>query len=232
MLGVVAGFFGSVFVSATCSFISTQVYVGMNGTPFQLHFGMWQYSPIDSVFENYSYCYGYDTDYEAYPPWIPRISALIGLMSGGFGLAVLWRYLLKGITTEKHWKWAVRALLVAGTCQALTFWFFTESVCAEQTCTMGPGAIVSLVSLCTWLLVAYEMHHNAPAGAVLAEDELQKLTEMEMSDLGYKAKAFLHRIKGDGQTDDENPSLYQLQKDSGSAERLQGIGAYRPPISV
>merc|ERR1712048_378583 len=116
LLGIIGGFFGSIFTLYTCNFASADVEVGNNNF-FRLHFGMWKYSPLDSVFQGYSYCYPYDDQYTADAPVPARIVAVVALMSGSASLSVLWIYLILGVTKEFYWKNAVRLLMLAGSCQ-------------------------------------------------------------------------------------------------------------------
>ena len=164
LIGFVGGLLGSIYVQLGCHFVT--VDVGLS-----LHFGLWQYSPMDSALQGFTYCYPYDEEYTHDSPTFARIFGLIALISGLFSLSVLWVYLLLGRTSNGLWKWAVRFLVVAASFQALTFSFFADAVCRRNSCSFGPGSIVSLISTLSWALVAYEMRDNSPtATAALISD--------------------------------------------------------------
>lgn len=175
LIGLVGGLFGSIYVQTGCHFVTVDV-----GLP--LHFGLWQYSPMDSAFQGFSYCYPYDEDYTHDSPTFARIFGLIALVAGAFSLSVLWVYLLLGRTSAGLWKWAVRFLVVAASFQALTYSFFAEDVCRRNSCSFGPGSIVSLISTLSWALVAYEMGDNSPiAATALIPDPHQESGDATMN---------------------------------------------------
>ena len=155
LIGLVGGLFGSIYVQACCHFVTVDV-----GIP--LHFGLWQYSPMDSAFQGFTYCYRYDSDYTHDSPTFARLAGLTALLAGAFSMSVLWVYLMFGRTSSDLWKWAVRFLVVAASLQALTLSLFANDVCRRNSCSIGPGSIVSLVSTLSWALVAYEMKDNSP----------------------------------------------------------------------
>ena len=163
LIGLVGGLLGSIYVQTGCHFVT--VDVGLS-----LHFGLWQYSPMDSALQGFTYCYPYDEEYTHDSPTFARIFGLIALISGLFSLSVLWVYLLLGRTSNGLWKWAVRFLIVAASFQALTFSFFADDVCRRNSCSFGPGSIVSLISTLSWALVAYEMRDNSPTASALISD--------------------------------------------------------------
>jgi hypothetical protein len=163
LIGLVGGLFGSIYVQACCHFVTVDV-----GLP--LHFGLWQYSPMDSAFQGFTYCYRYDSDYTHDSPTFARLAGLMALLAGAFSMSVLWFYLLFGRTSSDLWRWAVRFLVVATSLQALTFSFFANDVCRRNSCSIGPGSIVSLVSTLSWALVAYEMKDNSPVVSALIPD--------------------------------------------------------------
>jgi len=167
LIGIIGGFFGSIFVQFSCNFASALVTVGQYDNSFKIHLGLWKYTPIDSVFQGYSYCWPYDESYTSSAPTLARISGLFALVSGSFSLAVLWVYLVLGITNEFFWSTAVKVLILTGVCQILTFTFFIDNICSEDICFLGPGAIISSISTIVWFLLAYEMYRNAPVSAIL-----------------------------------------------------------------
>lgn len=169
LLGIVLGFFGSIYTQSTCDFAVAEVAVGEYDNTFKLHFGMWKYSPLDSVFQNYAYCYRYDHEYASEAPSIVRICTFMSLIAGCFSLAVLWVYLILGSANVIFWKLAIRLLLFSGVFQCTSFFFFIGSLCRENECVMGPGAVVSIFTTMTWFVLAYQMHTNTPGLAMLPE---------------------------------------------------------------
>lgn len=172
LIGLVGGLLGSIYVQTGCHFVT--VDVGLS-----LHFGLWQYSPMDSALQGFTYCYPYDEEYTHDSPTFARIFGLIALISGLFSLSVLWVYLLLGRTSNGLWKWAVRFLVVAASFQALTFSFFADDVCRRNSCNFGPGSIVSLISSLSWALVAYEMRDNSPTASALISDPHLEAGDMQ-----------------------------------------------------
>lgn len=177
LIGLVGGLLGSIYVQTGCHFVT--VDVGLS-----LHFGLWQYSPMDSALQGFTYCYPYDEDYTHDSPTFARICGFIALISGLFSLSVLWIYLLLSRTSNGLWKWAVRFLVVAASFQALTFSFFADAVCRRNSCSFGPGSIVSLISTLSWALIAYEMRENSPMATALISDPHLEADDMTNQDQG------------------------------------------------
>ncbi|MGV2388345.1 MAG UNVERIFIED_CONTAM: hypothetical protein LVR29_08550 [Microcystis novacekii LVE1205-3] len=96
LLGILLAFLGSFYVQSTCHFANSTVAVGASQEIFVLHYGLWKYTPIDSVFQGYSYCANYDDEYTNDTPVIPRIAGVGGIVSGTYALFVLWFYLITG----------------------------------------------------------------------------------------------------------------------------------------
>ena len=175
LIGLVGGLFGSIYVQACCHFVTVDV-----GLP--LHFGLWQYSPMDSAFQGFTYCYRYDSDYTHDSPTFARLAGLTALLAGTFSMSVLWVYLLFGRTSSDLWMWAVRFLVMATSLQALTFSFFANDVCRRNSCSIGPGSIVSLVSTLSWALVAYEMKDNSPVVSALIPDPHMTMNQQQQGE--------------------------------------------------
>jgi len=225
MIGLVGGLLGSVFVQTACHFVTIEM-------GFPLHFGLWKYSPMDSMFQGYSYCYPYDDEYTNDSPVPARVAGIIALVAGTFSLVVLWVYLLMGQTSDGFWRWAVRMLMVAALFQALTFSFFVEDICLRNTCRMGPGSVVSLVSTLSWLLIAYEMKNNSPVNAVIPDPHAD-------ADANADADADTY---ADAAT--KKPSFWEMFEWSGKGgnkeDRDNGViggstvemGSYQPPVGV
>lgn len=193
IFGVIFGFFGCIYTQFTCGFIHANIIVGDDENVMKLHFGMWKHTPYDAVFDNYSYCNGYEEDdfYENAPSLI-RILVSCSLLTGSFSLCVLWTYLMMGITSELFWKLGVRTLLVAGIAQSSSFFIFAGEICEENECSFGPGAIVSVFTTLIWFLIAYEMHYNTPTLALLptlmANAYNAPLIDLEWNEVGKHAK--------------------------------------------
>jgi hypothetical protein len=170
LVGLAFGFLGSFYVQRSCHFLTARVQVG-NAEEFDLHFGMWKYTPLSSVSQGTSFCYKYDSQYSTGAPHIARIVGLVALVCGVYSLGVLWVYLVLGKTTQSRWNRAVYASLIAGVFQALTMLFFVSQVCLQNMCSVGPGAAVSIVSTLTWFVLAFEMHFNSPLVNTWCPDE-------------------------------------------------------------
>jgi hypothetical protein len=166
IIGLVAtllGWLGNFFVGTSCNFASVDVAVGQNAQVFTLHFGLWKYSPADSAFNGYTYCYPYGDNHSSDVPIVPRISNLSALLAGTYSLVILWWYLIAGRVVVKAWKWAVRMAIFAGVMQLSTLFFFVGRLCRKSTCTFGPASIVALVTALAWLVLAWELAYNMPA---------------------------------------------------------------------
>lgn len=238
LLGIVLGFLGSFYVQSTCNFGSAEVTVGQNQEPFELHFGLWKYSPIDSAFEGYSYCSKYDENYTNDAPHLARLFAGLALLAGSFSLFVLWFYLIFGIATQNSWVAAVRVCALAGIFQALTLLFFRGDVCLRNTCALGPGAIVSIVSAAMWFVLGFELHYNMPMSAMIQglsnrhHVGANMMANLEMSDFQKGAEAYIHRIDTD--TKEYIPSLNQMRRNrerngDDGISLPRSTGSYRPP---
>jgi hypothetical protein len=59
LVGILLAWMGNFFVSSSCYFASVPVAVGQYGDLFPLHFGLWNYSPVDSALSGYKYCSPY-----------------------------------------------------------------------------------------------------------------------------------------------------------------------------
>jgi len=164
VLGIIGGFFASIYVQSSCDFFTAMVYIqGLGGgvTNYPFHFGMWKYTPIDSVYKGYSYCDGYDEDYEA--PNAPRVCGVIALLLGFQSLVVLWVYLIMGKTSELVWEAAIYSLYSAAFFSSLMLLVFRSAICQSSLCIMGPSSFISILTTIVWLLLAYVMRQNAPA---------------------------------------------------------------------
>jgi len=164
LVGMLLGWLGNFFVSSSCHFASVPVTVGQNGDVFRLHFGLWNYSPVDSALDGYKYCYPYNQGQRtADAPVVARAINLAALLVGTYPLVVLWWYLISGKVHALFWKTAVYSALVAGALQFATpIFFFTGSLCRESTCSVGPAAALSAVTAVAWGVLGAELHYQCP----------------------------------------------------------------------
>ena len=174
LVGLLLGLLGNFFVSTSCHFATVNVLVGQNNNnnnnnnnnAFEFHFGLWKYTPIDSVFQGYSYCYKYDGTYNNDAPVVARIANISALVAGLIAISVLWAYLIVGYANKQHWQCAVGIAGLAGVLQLLTlvFFFFVGDLCSQQghECHIGPGAYLSIFTSVVWVVLACEMHYHTP----------------------------------------------------------------------
>jgi hypothetical protein len=189
VVGIVFGGLGNFFVSDSCHFLSIPApsssstsststttaltdddaqdnnnnVNGMTASPFVLHFGIWKYSPVESSAMGYPYCIQYG---EPYPePIASRIANSLSLLCAVLSMIILWWYLIVGIPIS--WSTGVYAAAAAGIFQLLTPILFVQSrlcrrAAAYGQCQTGPSVILSCFVGVLWLIVAAELHYNAP----------------------------------------------------------------------
>jgi hypothetical protein len=243
LLGILFGFLASFYVQSSCHFISAEVSLGKNEQTFELHYGMWKYSPLDSAFEGNAICVGYDTVYTYDAPLIPRIAGLTAIILGSYSLSVLWMYLFLGLASRFTWNWAVRLGVLAGISQGLTFLFFAGHVCLRNTCSLGPGAMTSILSTIFWFITAFEMYFNNPLPSLESDipESGNLLTSLGGSDFAVAGKSYFLRMHDMGHGD-ALPSLNQIQRNN-SAPLGEGVlelssirspmnGSYKPPNEI
>jgi hypothetical protein len=202
IIGLVAlllGWLGNFFVGTSCNFASVDVYVGQNSEVFSLHFGLWKYSPVDSAFNGYNYCYPYGENHKTDAPIVPRISNLGALLVGTYSLIVLWWYLISGRVVERYWRWAERMAIIAGVLQLSTLFFFVGRLCRRSKCTFGPASVVALVTAVAWLGLAWELHYNMPVPDEKKEEPAPVVTNLEMADLQGASQEYYERFSPRGQ---------------------------------
>lgn len=247
-IGLVFGLFGSFYVSSTCHFATATVSVAENQEPFQLRYGLWKYTPIDSAFQGYSYCYKYDGYGDS--PLVARTAGILGMLLGIYSVSILWFYLIFGRASRLYWTWAVRLAFTTGVLNFLTLSFFVGSVCRRNSCALGPGAAVALGSTIAWCLLGYEMHYNRPTSKTIPEirpcstGESNLVGNLEMSDFSNGASDFISRISDKNNHRGTLPSLNRIQRSndqrlgemmdtfSGSRSNTwtgSRTGSYRPP---
>lgn len=243
LLGILLAFLGSFYVQSTCHFANSSVVVGANSEIFVLHYGLWKYTPIDSVFQGYSYCANYDDEYTNDTPLIPRIAGVGGIIAGTFALVVLWFYLITGRASYKFWNWAIAMAALAGVNQGFTFLFFIGSVCERNTCSLGPGGWVGIVSAVAWFLVSFEMYYNKPISVMMTHIDpgrhgVSVMSNLQLSDFADGASAYIGRVSSNSA--DPVPTLneYQRRRDGASLvgkgmmelNSIKRSGSYLPPV--
>jgi hypothetical protein len=244
LFGLLVAFLGSFWVQSSCHFVSASVEVGQNSQVFELHYGLWKYTPIDSAFQGYSYCYQYDNTFTSDAPFIPRIASCIALFCGAFSLSVLWAYLIFGLGKQSVWNVAVFSAALSGALQLSTLSIFAGEVCQRDICTLGPAGILSVVASMVYFILAFEMHYNTPMAAWVTdiaacpsrEEPGNLMVNLEMTDFQDGAKAYVSRIV-DGDAN-PYPSLNQIQRDNanpiGEAMFDRGFNksTYKPPALI
>ena len=246
LLSFLIAFLGGFWALSSCHFMS--IAIEADGVEFDLRFGLWIYSPIDSAFQGYSYCNQYDGDFVADAPWFGRISSLIALAGGGFSLGVLWLYLVAGRCVQQIWTSAVFAAAISGVLQLLTLSVFAGPLCSQEVCTLGPAGIASIVAGCFYFVLAFEMHYQNPlvlklddsiSGVPTREHPSQLMNNLEMTDFEYGAKAYVHRLTF-GDTN-PYPSLDDVPRENqqpvGETTTRRGRtknrkGSYVPPSAI
>lgn len=197
LMSLLLGWLGNFFVGTSCHFTSVQVAVGQNGDLFDLHFGLWKYSPPDSAMAGYSYCYPYSTRHASDAPVVPRLANLLALLTGTYAQVILWGYLITGRARPGFWRWAVYSATTAGILQLSTLFFFVGALCRSNSCSIGPAAILAIVTAAAWFVFAFEMLYNEPRGdsATLktADCESVSMASLEMADLEGASKEYLER---------------------------------------
>lgn len=163
LFGIQAGFLPSLYAQLTCHFITGEATVGENDVEFGLHFGLREFTPVDSVFRGYSYCQSYSgRSYN--PPAVPRYAAVAATALGAVPLAVIGVYLGSAATHEVVWVGSMWMLFLAFVCQVGTWSIFLLDLCQGEdiACSMGPGAWTSGISSVAWFVLSMEMKVNSP----------------------------------------------------------------------
>lgn len=216
--------------------------MGTNGQVFRLHYGLWKFTPLDSVFQGYTYCYNYHDRFTGDAPFIPRLAALSAMVLGGYSLCIVWYYLIFGDADEVYWRWCVRTAIGAGFLQFSTMFFFIDDVCRNNECALGPAGVVSLTSAIIWLILAFELWYNMPTSAwapdigdLVNSPDASLMGNLEMSDFEDGAKAYFRRMR----PNHDLPTLNQMQRENENpiGEGMREIsvsprGTYNPPIVV
>eukprot|EP00529_Nitzschia_sp_RCC80_P024866 CAMPEP_0113516990 /NCGR_PEP_ID=MMETSP0014_2-20120614/41943_1 /TAXON_ID=2857 /ORGANISM="Nitzschia sp." /LENGTH=533 /DNA_ID=CAMNT_0000414003 /DNA_START=20 /DNA_END=1621 /DNA_ORIENTATION=- /assembly_acc=CAM_ASM_000159 len=243
-------FMGGFWAQSSCYFVSSLVEVADNGGDFQMRFGMWKYSPVESISEGYSYCSPYATNMIT-SLWLGRMSSLLALFGGLFSLIVLWIYLVLGRSNPRTWNWAILTAGSSGVLQLSTVLsVFTGPVCSENGCSPGPASFVSVIGGLMYFALAYEMHYNRPvfddsigdlddslfSSRSTGQRSQSIVANLEMTDFEDGAKAYVQRLSY-GNSDACNPSSdevhyqhdYRQQEDMGTSNKNC---SYEPPSAI
>jgi len=233
LLSFLISFLGGFLVLSSCHFVSAVVQV--NYQAVDLYFGLFKYSPADSASRGYTYCINYDGDFIGDTPWFGRISSLLALAGGGFSLGVLWLYLVLGRCAKQIWNIAIFAAALSGVLQLSTLSILVSTVCKEEVCTLGPAGFITVIAGCFYFVLAFEMHYNTPFVCVSAnlahvassEEPHHMVTNLEMTDFEYGAKAYVRRIGfGDSKANTQN------QKNHVVTKKEETKDSYVPPTEI
>jgi hypothetical protein len=165
--GILLGWLGNFFVASSCYFVSVDITVGGNSDNiFELHYGLWNYSPVDSALNGYKYC----APYPGRPrPVLARLTNAMALVSGSYSLVILSWYLISGIMKRKLWNLAILAAVLAGALQLATPLFFYLNMCQQHqqqqqssSCTIGPAAVISIFTAVVWTILGAELYFQCP----------------------------------------------------------------------
>lgn len=182
VLLLILGCLGSIYAENTCHFVSIKHYIGYYSEPFHLHAGMYEYTSMDSAFSGHAFCLPYDDYYSAPEPTIPRQGGAAAIIAGVSASIILWFYLITLRMNSFFWKAGIALASVAAVCQASTFYFFFDQVCAEEMCGIGPGSFMSFLAVLAYAGTAREMYQNSP----IATPRLVKIYDRE-DDSSYTA---------------------------------------------
>jgi hypothetical protein len=162
--GILLGWLGNFFVASSCYFVSVDFTVGggnSDSNVFELHYGLWNYSPVDSALNGYKYCAPYP---DRPRPVLARLTNAMALVSGSYSLVTLSWYLISGIMKRKLWNLAILAAVLAGALQLATPLFFYLNMCQQnqQPCTIGPAAVISIFTAVVWTILGAELYFQCP----------------------------------------------------------------------
>lgn len=182
LVGLLLGWLGNFFVSSSCYFASVPVQVGQNGDVFALHFGLWNYSPVDSALNGFKYCYPYGGQHTGDAPVVSRAVNLAALLAGTYSLVVLWWYLISGRANAAFWKAAVYSAVAAGVLQFATpIFFFTGTMCRTSSCSAGPASALSAVTAVAWAVLGAELYYHCPVAADMLDQSQCSSSPMDGS---------------------------------------------------
>lgn len=244
LLSLLVCLFGAFWIQSSCHYVSADVRVGDTNEVFNLHYGLWKFSPMGSAFQGYTYCDKYDKEYTIPPPTFPRLASLLASLGGAYAVCVLWVYLIFGRGTRLHWNAAVRVAFLAGLLHGASLLIFISPICYEKDCELGPAGILSLVAVAANFMLSFEMYYNSPIKSWMDdvpscpsnEEPRRMMQTLEMADFQEGASAYCRRLIGSPSA--EIPTLNQFQRihDDSVGESLVGRGhskgVYTPPAIV
>lgn len=245
LLGLLVALLGSFWVQSSCHFVTARVTVGANEQIFKLHYGLWKYTPIESAFQGYTYCYKYDDDYTADSPVFSRVATCVAMLGGMFSLSVLWFYLIFGRGTRMFWDNAVKVAFISGGLQLSTLLIFFGPVCRRDACSIGPAGFLSACASIVYFILAFEMHYNSPIQSWMddipscpsSEYPHRMMQTLELSDVRKSAAAYVRRLISSSPSV-EIPSLNQFRRNQNEEPigeamfERDPVKVYRPPAIV
>jgi len=191
-IGTVFGFFGSIFSQAACNYADVTSNDAYNAVTF--HFGLWKYTPMESVYKGYSFCTDYSDEFSDEGPVESRTLALTALGFSTLSLAILWIYLATHYIVPTLWRIGVVLMFLASLLQAVSiFMFFDSHLCTsgDFSCSFAPAGIMSIVVTVLYFLLALSLtfatpmsvrSSNTPAAALASKTSPRKV--------GWLAKLF------------------------------------------
>jgi hypothetical protein len=244
LLSLLVCFFGGIWIQSSCHYVSANVRVGASNEVFNLHYGLWRYSPMGSAFQGYTYCDKYDEAYTVAPPRLSRIASLLASLGGTYAVCVLWVYLIFGRGTRLYWNAAVRASFLAGLLHGASLLIFISPICYEKDCELGPAGFLSLVAVAANFVLSFEMYYNSPIKSWMDdvpscpsnEEPRRMMQTLQVSDFQEGASAYWRRLVSSPSV--ELPTLNQIQRQNEEplGESLVGRGhspgVYSPPAIV
>lgn len=193
-IGTVFGFFGSIYSQAACNFADVTSNDDYNAVTF--HFGLWEYTPMESVYKGYSFCTDYSDEFSEEGPVESRTMAVLALIFSTLSLGILWLYLATHYIVPTLWRVGIILMYLASALQALSiFMFFDSNLCSsgDFTCSFAPAGIVSVVVSVLYFLLALSLTCATPMSVRstnTAATTLTSKTSPRKAKVGWLAKLF------------------------------------------
>lgn len=198
------GILGNFLISSSCYFVSQPLYT--TSTTIHLHFGLWNYSPLDSSMNGYKSCIGYEhTKYADMAPTLPRSMNLLALVFSIFPMIVVWGYIIivggSQFKLERYWSIAVYCGALTAICQLVgVVSVFFGTLCRSSSssnagggCGMGAAACIGVLYSAVWAGLTYQLHHYRPkAENGLKSTELSDLSSARQSSLDLSKRSKLY----------------------------------------
>ena len=185
-LATLFGWMGNLFIAESCYFASAPTEIGAYNAEFEMRFGIWKYSPPDSILGGYTYCKSYGDYHAEESPIAARIFQVASLAAGSFSLAVLWYFLATGFSSPLYWTAAIFVSVVAAVFQVLTLVFYWGALCHNMSCQWGLSSSIVPVASFAWILLALEMRYQAP----FVKTDKTKEGSIEMSAVKSKEASY------------------------------------------